>query len=102
MANATQIIELNVSLRLFMKPGTDLAVVSQMVHDHFGKGDAIAGSGYEEALAASLKDAVIRDIAASDEGVANNVREAIDSVDLWRDERSRGDQSSSYEIHEVP
>lgn len=102
MANATQIIELNVTLRLFMKPGVDAAAVAKLVNEHFGKGEAIAGSGYEEALANSLKDAVISDIAASDESVANNVRDAIDNVDLWRDERTRGDQAASCETHEVP
>lgn len=101
MPNAAQIIELNVSLRLFIKPGVDANAIAKLVDEHFGKGEAIAGSGYEEELASALKDAVISDVAASDERSAQIVRDAVDSVDLWRDERKREDQGAYYETHQV-
>lgn len=92
------IITFNVSLRLFVKPGVDPKAIAALINEHFGHGDAIVGSGYEEAIAAKLKDCIVKDIASSSDDAAAVVQSAISEVDLWRDLRPIGDSSSSYDV----
>lgn len=96
MSGEIKIIDLNVSLRLFLKPDADLESIAELVDRHFGNGCAIVGSGCETDTAKALMNAVIQDIAVSDSDAAATLKSTLVEVDLWRDGNTRGDQEKSY------
>lgn len=97
-AEAGVVLEVNMSLRLFLRDDVDANKIVSLINEHFGKGDAIVGSGYEGALASELKRAVIADIKSSDADAAHQIQTALIEVDVWRDERCRDGQKQPYEI----
>lgn len=103
MSNSSgAIIALNVSLRIFVKPGFDVDKVAALINEHFGHGEAIVGSGYEPALAAQLQNSILNDIRSSSEEAALIAQNAISEIDLWRDVQTDEDTKPAYEVEPLP
>lgn len=78
------LITIPMDLRLFVKGDPTLILV--LLQEHFGKGDALVGSGYAMDVAGALAKEVLIDIKASSEQAALQLAEVMTEVDIWRND----------------
>ena len=90
---STDIVTVDVKVRLILKPGSDGIKVAEHIREHLGLDNPILGSGAGTEAAEQLKQLLLSDIKVSDGSAYEMLKQSIAEVDMWR----RGPHEVTYD-----